>query len=369
MKKAILAFRKKTFPTVSIILPVNKENPHFGITEERMNSLLKQTEEKLLDGYISPKAKPLIKDMYNLAKEIDYRNLSEGLGLYVSPYRESILHFPFPVKEKIVIDKTFEMRDMLFAAKNSVHYAVLIISEKVVRVFHGLNRQLTEKKYSAMPYNLKDTGGKGHSRTGTFTSFASAKNVSDQKAYAEKRLNEYIREIDRVILEERSLKNTPIVICAPKRILGHFKGITKNNNHIIGYVHGNFDRAEKKDIYEKIAKLIGAQPFKKQQEALKKLEEATGKKETVSGIRDVWKAAYNKEGRLLLIEQDFYCPAKTGKKPDTLITDDLDAHDIHYMNDAVDDVIELVMKYGGDVIFVENGLLAEHGRIALITRF
>ena len=367
MKKSTLIPGKKLFPSVSIILSVTKGNSNFKDNEEKMKSLLKQTEETLLRDYSSPKVKPLIKDMYGLAETIDYRNLSEGLGLYVSPYRETIIHFPFPVKEKVIIDKTFEMRDMLFAAKNKINYAVITISEKMVRVFHGFGQRLVEENYSEMPYNIDDAGGKGHSRTGTFTSFASAKNVSDQKEYWEKRLGEYILEIDRVISRDGSLKNIPIVICAPERIAGHFKGITKNGKHILGYVYGNFDKVNEKGIYEKILKLIDKKLLEIQGEALKKLEEATSKRKTVSGIREVWKAAYNKNGRILLIEKDFYCPAKTGKRPDYIITDNLDKHDIHYINDAADDIIELVLKYGGDVIFVENGKLDQQSRIALIT--
>ena len=46
-------------------------------------------------------------------------------------------------------------------------------------------------------------------------------------------------------------------------------------------------------------------------------------------------------------------------------TDDI----VQAAQDAVDDAIELVLKFGGDVVFVENGKLEDHSRIALITRF
>ena len=38
------------------------------------------------------------------------------------------------------------------------------------------------------------------------------------------------------------------------------------------------------------------------------------------------------------------------------------------IDDLVDEAIEEVLKYGGEVAFVPDGTLEEHNRIALITR-
>src|ERR1035437_3135040 len=199
MKKNTLSVGGKAFPSVSILMPVNKQSPHFKQDEEKMKSLVKQTEATLLKDFPSKKVKILIDDMYNLAEKIDYRNLSDGLGLYVSPDREKIFHFPFPVKEKVIIDRSFEMRDLILAAKNNFNYAILTISEKKVRVLKGFNQALTEEKNSEMPLNTDDVGGKGHSRIGSFTSFSSSKNVTDQKAYGENKIAQFLLEVDRVI--------------------------------------------------------------------------------------------------------------------------------------------------------------------------
>ena len=37
--------------------------------------------------------------------------------------------------------------------------------------------------------------------------------------------------------------------------------------------------------------------------------------------------------------------------------------------DAVDDIVEMVVKSEGEVVFVDNHSLPDHGRIALITYF
>lgn len=369
MKKDVSPLRKKAFPSVSIIIPVHKKYPHFKQDEEKMKSLLKETETILLKDFPSKKAKTLIADMRKLAREIDYKHLSDGLGLYISPYREKIFHFSFPVKEKVIIDKTFEVRDLLLEAKNNISYAVLTISEKKVRVLYGTNHTLTEGKIDEMPYNINDVGGKGSSRESSFTSFSSSKNVSDNKENTEKKTEKFLKEIDRVISSDKILKNSDLIICAPVRIIGHFKNITKNNSRILNYLPGNFDKLNHKKIQTKISGILEQKQIEVQKNALIKLEDAVGKKKSASGLHDVWKSAHTKKGRLLLVEKDFSSPARTGRKKSSLITDNLDKQDINYISDAVDDVIELVIKYGGDVVFMENGSLDEHGRIALINYY
>ncbi len=369
MKSNNLNTSRKAFPSVSIIIPVHKKYPHFKEDEEKMKSLLKQTETTLLKDYPSTKTKPLIQDLFRLAEKIDYRNLEDGIGLFVSPYRERIVHFPFPVKEKVIIDRTFEMRDLYFAARNNVNYYVLAISEKKVRLLSGYNHTLTEEANEDMPYNRDDVGGKGRSRSGKFTSFSHTKNVEDKKAYNENKMEKFLREIDRVILRDKKLKETELIICGSEKIIGHFKRITKNHDHIEGYVSGNFDLLNEKTVYSKISAIIENKFKRIRNDAMEKLDDALNKKKAVAGIRDVWKAATNKEGRLLLVEKDFSCSAKTGKRITELITDHLDSSDIRYMSDAVDVVIGLVLKSGGEVVFMENGQLEDQSRIALITYY
>jgi hypothetical protein len=367
MKKTSITVGKKAYPSVSIILPVNNKFPHYKAGEERLNFLLKENEKKLVHDFPEKKVQPLIKDMYKLAHKIDFRKLSQGLALYISPAREKVFHLPFEVKERVIIDKTFEVRDLLLASKTNFSYAVITVSEKSVRVFSGFNHRISEIKVAEMPYSIDDVGGEGRSRIASFTSFSSARNVSDAKSYLENKLEKYLREIDRVITAEPNLKKVPLVICGSDRVTGHFDKLTKNAKHILGYVHGNFDNASSVAIADKVNPLLKNKIEAAQKEMLEKLEAAMNKKKVLSGIRDVWNAAYNKRGRLLLVEKDYSVKAKTAKEPDKLITTGVKENDYHFISDAVDDVIELVLKYGGDVAFVDNRKLEEHSRIALIT--
>ena len=93
-------------------------------------------------------------------------------------------------------------------------------------------------------------------------------------------------------------------------------------------------------------------------------------KRCVFGIANVWTAAQERKGGLLVVEKDYACKAKIGSDKYDLILDDLDIDEPYVtLKDAVDDIIELVVKSRGDIVFVNNGKLEEFNKIALITYY
>jgi hypothetical protein len=91
-----------------------------------------------------------------------------------------------------------------------------------------------------------------------------------------------------------------------------------------------------------------------------------GDKKLEYGIKQVWQAASQKNGRLLLVEKNFMYPAHQGAQPESITREDFSLNSPFYIKDAVDDVMEKVLTCGGDIEFVRDGTLKEYGRIALI---
>jgi len=111
---------------VSVIIPTHRTSP-----DRRVNSeILKKSvihARTLLD-----KKKPpidtynmMVKSIDKLLDEFDPVHALDGLGIYVSPDITQMVHFPFPVKEKIIIDKSFETRDLHYFKQFSSPYYIL----------------------------------------------------------------------------------------------------------------------------------------------------------------------------------------------------------------------------------------------------
>ena len=83
-------------------------------------------------------------------------------------------------------------------------------------------------------------------------------------------------------------------------------------------------------------------------------------------MQEVWKQASAKKGRLLVVEKNYMYPARQGKNKDSIHPMDDSPTNEFYIKDAVDDVIEKVLANGGDVEFVNEGVLDAYSRIALV---
>ncbi len=349
----------KIAPSVSLIISADKNYPRYKIHEEKLKSILKNVEKNLLDEFPESKAKKVIKRLHTLTKSIDHKQLSKGIAIFASPDWGRVIYLPFPVKEKVIVDSSFEIRDLLYSIKNSIHYLVLLI-DKHPKIYYGYNDKLVESKVKEFLSIIEDVKRDYPSRVANFSDPSEIKKINHEK---------HLREIDNALTEELKSIDVPIIVCGVKRAIGHFKKITNNGKQIINYIEGNYANKSKEEVYNVIEPYIIEKLDKAENKILNTLKEAVNKNEYECGITNVWKAARKKRGGLLIVEKDYVCPARVEEDNDTITIENIDLYEPHVLQDVVDDIIELILKNGGDVAFVDNERLNEYQKIALITYY
>jgi hypothetical protein len=80
-----------------------------------------------------------------------------------------------------------------------------------------------------------------------------------------------------------------------------------------------------------------------------------------------WLAARRERPEMLAVEEGLFFPARVSEDGD-LLEPATDVEHPDVIDDAVDELIELVLDRGGWVALVEDGALAEHGGVALTLR-
>jgi hypothetical protein len=104
----------------------------------------------------------------------------------------------------------------------------------------------------------------------------------------------------------------------------------------------------------------------KQKEIMNLLEQAMSKRKLAIGINDVWHEATHKKGKLLIVEKNYMYAAEHAGREDVIYEATEPYNKFSHIKDAVDDVIEKVLENGGDVEFVDEGVLGNYDHIALI---
>jgi hypothetical protein len=114
--------------------------------------------------------------------------------------------------------------------------------------------------------------------------------------------------------------------------------------------------------------LIKAELARRKEKALEELEAAVGAQRYASGMGEVWRLAQEGRGDILLVEEDFHYPGRVDSSGLHLTAEE-DPREPGVFDDAVDELIQAVLAKNGRIVFVDNGTLQAHQRVALILRY
>lgn len=343
-------------PCVSIILPFEPKMTIKKELEYRLQRVAEQVEKSLTNNYVDEKVEAVMSKLRGLIKNLDFTTHKLGIAIFVSPVIEKVYYLDIPVEEKVIIDKSFEIRDLVYSKKDLHKYLVLVLSSERSLLFLGNTTQFirlaanTPKHFAACRHDAPER----------------VANFSDPSHYKEVMLDKFLHNVDNGLGLILNAYPLPLFVMATEKIAGRFNQISHHGHRITGYVHGNFEGSSVADIKKAIAPLIADWKKVKEDDLLLRLEAARGAGKLAVGIRNAWREATQKGGRLLVMEKNYMCAADPGECESLIVPHEENNVNPFYIKDAVDDVIEMVLRNGGDVEFVEDGILRDYGRIALI---
>ena len=338
----------KSMPVVSIVMPFDAKITPGTELKERLEQILAQVSIELEACYSREDAYPVLTQLRKLMAGLNYSTYKKSIAIFVSPVICKVYYMDIPVHEHIAVNKPFEMRHIVECKQQANQYMVFVLSSMSIKMFvgntGGFNRILSSTHYIAVSENHIPER---------------VSNFSDRSARKEVILDKFLRHADNVLGEILKSYPYPLFVLSPERTAGHFKKLTNNGRHIVGYVHGNFDDATEKTLRETIMPYIAKWEDVKQLHLLNLLDDALSAGKLAVGMRSVYKEASCKKGQLLVIERNCTSPLKA------FVGGALADHPF-FIKDAIDVVIEKVLESGGDVEFVNEGALMPYRKIALI---
>jgi hypothetical protein len=344
-------------PAVSMVMPFEPQmNGKEGL-KHRLKLAADNVEKELTKNYGDvEQVGTVMSKLRNLVNHLNFDVYKKSVALFVSPVFEKVLYMEIPVEEKVIIDESFEIRDLVFCKQQMHRYLVLVLSGGESRIYLGNERKIVQM-ISNTHESVASVKNDPAERVGNFT---------DAHHHKEVLMEKFLLHIDNrldIVLKAYQL---PVFVMGPQRVLGHFKQVTRHNNALVGFVKGNYEDMDLPHLHEIIEPHVRDWKKIRQKNLLNKLEEAASMKRMVSGIQDVWKEAVHKKGRMLLVEKDYRYTARKGVPDDIIYRPAESDNPFSFIQDAVDDVIEKVLENGGDVEFVENGFLRNYHHIALL---
>jgi hypothetical protein len=343
-------------PALTIILPLE---PHISLKAETAHALKIATdkaERELRQYYSDEQCEQIMQKLGFLIANLDIPVKKKGIAIYASPVFAKVLYLDSPVEEKLIIDESFEIRDLLYSEKQYFKFILLILSGQESKVFLGDPTELTPLS-SDIPESIFAYVGDPPERVSNFSDMTEHKQIT---------LNKFLYHIDEELDNLINEYHLPVLVLGTERILGQFKKLSKHTASFIDYVEGNYESNSIAELTDLIRPYLDAWKIRQQKELLTALEEAIEQQRVATGIWQVWQEAHSGKGKLLIVEKNYRFSAQRGPAPSIIEPANEPNDHFAYIRDAVNEVLEKVLESGGDVEFTEDGKLNKYDHIALI---
>lgn len=342
-KKKMTAAAKQR-PAVTIMISFE---PVFSSKSEmahRLKIITEKVKRELQATYPEDKAAAVVLKLQNLIKNINYNTDKHALALFVSPQTEKIFYLDAVVEDRLVIDESFSIRDLVFSMKKHIRYLVMLLSASSSKMYLGNSFKVVPIKF-----NVPDS------------IFAykndipePVANFSDPNKRKEVLLDKFLHHIDQGLAIALKHYPGPVFVAGTERTLGHFRSITQNEKHIAEFIPGNYIESGEARIAELVQPYVMNWMEVKQKSLLQELEKADNDHKLIYGMKDVWMAANAANGRLLVVEKNYRRAFNSTTQPSA------------FVRDMVDKVMEKILQCGGDIEFVDDGILKPYKRIVLV---
>jgi hypothetical protein len=349
------------YPCLSITLPTHRTSPDNRQDTIRLRNLLRQASERITGEVDKREVAVLLQALEQLAESIDPRYNLDGLALFVSADVARAHRVAFTLPERVIVGESFFTRDLVYALNRSPRYWVLALSEQPTRLFEAVRDDLEElTKGSLFPIVHSGPGG---------TPGLSRRFGVNHSRYRDDHARIFCRLVDRGLGMYLSTDPLPLALVGVDRWQAFFREVTSHGEHILTTLTGSHDRTSAHELGKLVWPLMRESLAARRSAIFGELEAAVSGQRSASTLGEVWRCAQEGRGATLVVEEGYHEAAIIDERGLLRLVAAGAGAGPTALDDAVDEVIEAVLAKGGRVVFVDDGMLDAHSRIALILRY
>lgn len=224
----------------------------------------------------------------------------------------------------------------------SIHYYVLSLSAQTCRLYEGFRDTLIDIQNTSFPFHRDDgTPGKRPPTSGP--------------------LRDFLRDTDKHLSIYMDQDPLWIVVIGSTKNIAIFRSATIHESMFIAEMKGDYSAVSTAELGSIVWMVVKHALAGSNDLALQRLEQAADLKTIVAGLAAVEGSIESGADSSLYVEEDYH--VKLGADATVLSNR---GHVSDVIDDAVDLVIDSVLRKGGDVAFLDSGTMVKFQRIALI---
>lgn len=330
----------KNLPCILLITPFEPVMSLKSDLAYKLSNAMSRIENQLQKDDPEEKYLSVLKKVQKAIKELNYNTHKKSIAVFVSHTIEKVYYLDMPVEEKIFIGNSFHIRNVVTSKKEIHKYLVVVLGHKFTKIYLG-----NKEKFIALLANEPEKSKT--SKSGT----------NDKERQEEFLLNQFLKYSDNGLSLLLQTHQYPLFIMGNEKIIERFKTITQNKEKVIEYITGHFEEKASPELQKMMEPYVSDWKRIIQTDLLRQINGARINKKLATGIKEVKKAVSHTDVRMLVVEKDFADPVEETCWLGTMFKKEQVRKNKFSFKDTVDEVIEKVLDRGGNIEFVDNGLL------------
>jgi peptide subunit release factor 1 (eRF1) len=366
-------------PCLSLYMPTHVKHPENLQDVILFKNLIRQMEESLLKKYSANEAEEYLKPMVALVNDNDiWKHTSEGLAVFSSEGVFKIVKLNKLVAELAMVADSFHTKPLRQYLQTVDHYHVLGLTLHDIRLFEGTRHSLSEVELTAdTPKTI--TEALGHELTEKHTTVDSYGGIGGaskamhhghggKKDETEKDAERFFRVVADAIYEHFSKPTGwPLILAALPEHHNLFQKINKNPLLLLNGIVINPSSVSLDQLATMAWEILEPVYLLKLDNLVSRFEQAKANGKGSDDYKDIAVAAVDGRVDTLIVEADRIIPVRITN----LVTGNTQKKDLSNpkVDDLLDDMGELVIKMGGQVMVVPAERMPSETGLAAIFRY
>lgn len=366
-------------PCLSIYMPTHRNHPENLQDIILFKNLVRQMKESLLQKYSAGEVQTHLEPLETLADDNNtWSHTSDGLAVFSAPGLFKVVGAQKSFEELALVADSFHTKPLRQYLQSLDHFHVLGLSLHDIRLFEGNRHSLTEVDLTAdTPKTI--TEALGDDLTDKHTTVASYGGSGGEsspmhhghggrKDETEKDTERYFRVVANTIYEQYSKPSGwPLILAALTEHQSLFQKVNKNPLLLTNGIAINPSSVSTDKLAAMAWEIMEPEYNLKLESLVAIFEQARANGKGSDDYKEVAVAAV--EGRVdtLIVEADRIIPVRITN----LVTGNTQQKDMinPRVDDLLDDMGELVMKMGGQVMVLPSGKMPSETGLAAIFRY
>lgn len=347
---------EKNNPCVSISMNTHRARPNTDQDKILLKNLLKEAHDRVSAEFDYKAVESLLHKITTIKNEIDINANLDSLHIFLSNDTQEIIKSPWEAtSNRVNISTQFSIRPLIKTYNRSEPYLIMVLTQNKVTLYEAVNDSIIQEvQNDDFPF------------TDNIPATLYPEKLGDAK-YVDDLTRNFFNKIDKSLVRIHKETNLKCVVVTTEDNYSKLMQVADAPNLYHGYVSINSNKNTPHYIVKETWKLIEKLQSKRRGEAIKELKNAVSQGNVLTDLQDIYNAAINGRGDLLVVHQDYRQPVVMNDNNDFKIVDNPS------ITGAIDDITSKiaweVISKKGRVIFTEQDELKELGKIALRTRY